>query len=443
MDTLYIGYNLAMAREFVDTCAMWARAFVPAAGAVEERLFDGGEPGAGEIRGFRIDFASGFEIAALSSRPRSLRGRQGYVVIDEAAFHDELDELLKAALAMLIWGGKVLVVSTHDGAANPFNRLVEDVRSGRQPGAVVEIGFDDALADGLYRRICLMAGRDWSAEDEAAWRDGIIRFYGDGAEEELFAIPRAGGGAFLPAALLERQQRPGIPVLRWSPPAEFVFLPDAEREAAALAFCEREIGPALGALDAALPSWFGEDFGRSGDLTVIWPVQIGRDMVRRPPFVVELGQVPFAQQKQVLWWVLDRLPRFMGGAMDATGNGAAIAEETATRYGMGRVRQVKISTAWYAEIVPLFKRAFEDALTELPRDLEIGEDHLAIRLQRGVPQIERDGKGRRHGDSAIAHMMALYAARLDGSGGLFDYYRQLAAAPRAAGPRHDRFRRHA
>ena len=31
MDSLYLGYSLDMAREFIDTAAMWAKAFAPAA----------------------------------------------------------------------------------------------------------------------------------------------------------------------------------------------------------------------------------------------------------------------------------------------------------------------------------------------------------------------------------------------------------------------------
>ena len=424
MDTLYIGYNLEMAREFIDTCAMWAQKFVRAVANVTECVFGEGRDAVGA---FRIGFASGFEICALTSRPRSLRGRQGYVIIDEAAFHDELDELLKAALAMRVWGGKVLVVSTHDGVDNPFNRLVEDLRCGRRAGALIEVYFDAALADGLYKRICHVSGRDWSPEAEADWRAEIIRFYGDGADEELFGIPKSGGGSFLAPSLIERQQRPGIPVLRWGRKPDFVLEPDVVREAAARAFCESEIGPALARLDPGLPSYLGEDFGRSGDLTVIWPAQLGKDMVRRPPFVVELRQIPFAQQKQILWWIIDRLPRFAGGAMDATGNGAAIAEETATRYGAGLIRQVKITAGWYDGIGPHLKRAFEDGLTELPRDLEIYQDHRALHREGGSVRIDDSGAAGRHGDSAIAHMMALQASRLDNSAGLLGYMREMAA----------------
>lgn len=135
MDVLYIGYILDMAREFIDVCAMWARSYGLAASEVGEALFrdtraDGSSD---DILAFRIVFASGFEIMALTSRPRSLRGRQGMVIIDEAAFHDALGEVLKAALALLMWGGKVVVISTHDGDLNPFNLLCEEIRKGQLP----------------------------------------------------------------------------------------------------------------------------------------------------------------------------------------------------------------------------------------------------------------------------------------------------------------------
>ena len=54
------------------------------------------------ILAFRIKFASGKEIVALSSSPTNLRGRQGRVVIDEAAFHKDLAAVLKSALALLM-----------------------------------------------------------------------------------------------------------------------------------------------------------------------------------------------------------------------------------------------------------------------------------------------------------------------------------------------------
>ena len=60
-------------------------------------------------------------------------------------------------------------------------------------------------------------------------------------------------------------------------------------------------------------SFLGEDFGRSGDLTVIWPLQLKGNTLRRTPFVIELRNIPFRQQEQVLFYVADRLPRFRRG----------------------------------------------------------------------------------------------------------------------------------
>ena len=195
MDAMYISYSQEMTREFVDACGMWARAFNMAALDAEEFLFaDKDESGDRSIQAFRIRFDSGFEIVALSSAPRTLRGKQGLVIIDEAAFVDSLKELLKAALAFLMWGGQVIVCSTHNGVDNEFNVLVQDILGGRRKGAHTRIDFDQALHQGLYQRICLVTGKEWSPESEAAWRQDIIDFYGDGADEELFCIPALGSG---------------------------------------------------------------------------------------------------------------------------------------------------------------------------------------------------------------------------------------------------------
>ncbi len=133
-DALYIGYSEDMTREYIDDCAMWAKAFHHAAEAMQEVVFvdtdnEGKDPK--EIKAFRIDFPNGKKILALSSRPRSIRGKQGKVTIDEAAFHDDLPGLLKAALALLMWGGKIRILSSHNGADNYFNQIITDCRAGK------------------------------------------------------------------------------------------------------------------------------------------------------------------------------------------------------------------------------------------------------------------------------------------------------------------------
>jgi len=412
-DVLYIGYNLDMTREFIDTCANWAKAFSQAATEVDEFLFkEQDERGAERaIQAFRIRFLSGFEIVALCSRPRSLRGRQGYVILDEFAFHDEAAELLKAAMALLIWGGKVLIISTHDGVDNPFAELIQECRAGKRPYKVLRITFDDALADGLYKRVCLVRGIEWSAEGETKWRNEIVGLYGDAADEELHCIPRAGGGKYLSRVLLEARSVP-VPVVRWTCDDAFVDLSDDMRELECGAWCKDTLEPLLTSLSAS-HSFVGEDFGRTGDLTALWPVLLEVDLTRNTPFVVELRNAPFREQEQILFYICDRLPQFSGAALDARGNGQYLAERARQKYGPDSVAQVMLTENWYREHWPKLKSALEDAKFTIPANSDVLDDFRTVESVRGVPKVvERTGGAgdKRHGDTAIAAVLAMFAS---------------------------------
>lgn len=414
----YIAYNQDMTIEYIQACAMWARVFNYAAGEIEEGFWDGEDEADKNIKTYTIKFpASGFRIVALSSRPSNLRGRQGIIVIDEAAFHDQLGELLKAALAMLIWGGKVRVISTHNGADNPFNELVEDIRAGKRKGTVHRVTFQEAVADGLYRRVCLRLGKEWTAEEEAAWMAGVYAFYGDGAEEELDCVPANSGGAWLSRALIESRMSADTPVLRWECKPGFELLPDHLRAAECRDWLEAQMAPLLTALPADAVSFNGEDFGRIGDLSVHVPLIQHQNLVRQVPFIAELRNVPFRQQEQITFYLMDRLPRFTGGAFDARGNGQFLAEVAMQRYGASRIQQVMLSESWYREHMPPVKAALEDGtLTDLPRDADVLADLRAIQVIKGVPRIPEtrttgEDKGKRHGDAAVAVALAYFASR--------------------------------
>ena len=422
MDVLYIGYNLDMAREFIDTCAMWAKAFMPACTEVGEFLFQDvagdGEPRT--IQAFRIGFASGYEIVALSSRPRSLRGRQGYVILDEFAFHDDAAGLLKAAMALLIWGGKVLVISTHNGVDNPFNELIEQIRSGKRPGAVVRCTFDEAILGGLYRRVCLTRGLTWTPEGEAAWREEIYESYGADADEELRCIPSQGEGVVLTRAQIEACMRPDRKVLRLECPQRFEMMSQPLREAFVGAWLEEHVAPEIAKLDPTLRHSVGQDFARSGDVSAIVPICVLPQLRRSVPFVIEMRNVPFDQQRQILWWIIGRLPRFSAAKLDATGNGAHLGELTAQKWGFSVVEPVKMTEPWYLENMPRMVAAIEDRAVELVMDPDHVDDLRQIKRIRGTPRVPEvtykgaDGK-QRHGDYAVALCLALAASYAAGT----------------------------
>lgn len=414
----YIAYNQDMTIEYIQACAMWARVFNYAASEIEEGMWDSEDDADRHIKTYTIRFpASGFRIVALSSRPSNLRGRQGIIVIDEAAFHEKLEELLKAALAMLIWGGRVRVISTHNGQDNPFNELVTDIRAGKRSGTVHRILFKEAVADGLFVRVCYRLGKPWSADDEARWVKSVYAFYGDGAAEELDCIPANSSGAWLSRALIESRMSMETPVLRWECKEGFELLPDSVRQAECQDWINDHLKPLVDKLDKTRAAFLGEDFGRSGDLTVLVPLVEQQNLVRKPPFIVELRNVPFRQQEQVCFYLIDNLPRFRGGAFDARGNGQFLAEVAMQRYGASRIEQIMLSESWYRENMPPVKAALEDGtLADLPKDADILDDLRAVQMVRGVPRIPDtrttgQDKGKRHGDAAIAIALAYYASR--------------------------------
>lgn len=164
-------------------------------------------------------------------------------------------------------------------------------------------------------------------------------------------------------------------------------------------------------------SFVGEDFARSGDRTVIVPLLQQRDLALKPPFVLELGNMPFAQQEQIIKHLLHHLPNLHGAALDARGNGQSLAEAVRDEFGAEIVEAVMLSENWYRTHTAPFKAALEDGtLTGLPRDEDILNDLRAFELVRGVPRIPdtrskgQDGR-KRHGDAAIAFVLAHYASR--------------------------------
>ena len=178
-----------------------------AAGEIQEEVLQDEDK---DILTFVVYFASGFKVQALSSNPSNLRGMQGNVTIDEAAFHDRLAEVLKAALALTMWGAKVRLISTHNGIDNLFNQLIQDSLAGRKRYSVHTITLDDACAEGLYKRICQITRKEWTQEAEDEWKAGLLKDTAteEDALEEYYCVPKQGGGAYIQRGLIERAMRP-------------------------------------------------------------------------------------------------------------------------------------------------------------------------------------------------------------------------------------------
>ena len=432
-NTFYVGSKQEMALEYIAACALFAKAFneLAEADVYEQTFWDSGKKE--EILAYMIRFPkSGFKIQALSSRPSNLRGLQGDVVIDEAAFHESLEELLKAALALTMWGNKVRLISTHNGVDNAFNTYINDSREGRKDYSIHRITLDEAIAEGLYRRICYVTGQDWSPEAEQKWRENLYKNAPnpESAAEEYGCVPKKSGGAYLSRVLIEAAMVAdhSIRICRYEAPAGFESWTTQMREADVEAWCEEHLAPELARLSPIDRHVLGEDFARRGDLTVFCPLAIQPNLRKRVPFVVELRNLTYEQQRQVLFYILERLPRFTGAAFDATANGGYLAEQAALKFGTAIVDQVSLNLPWYALWMPKLKGEFEAFNLQVPRHQSTLDDLLHIKVVNGIPVIDKgrqkdldaqDSKGKRHGDFAVALAMAVRASFMDG--GLIEY----------------------
>ncbi len=408
MDIFYVGYNKDMAEEFIEDCAFWAKNYQLVASEIEQEIFDDEKK---DILTFKIRFSSGFKILALSSRPSNLRGRQGKAIIDEAAFHEDLPELLKSANAFLMWGGKVVVISSHNGNESSFNELIIDITAGKLPYSLHTIPLDNALQDGLYKRICLSTNQEYTHEKETIWRNDLVKFYGDGADEELFCIPRHSGGSYFSRMVIESVMI-DLPVVRYSLTSDFALLPDTVRYQQCLDWLKDTILPLLEGVTEHC--YMGFDFARSGDLSVLMISREKQNLVRETFLTLEMRNIPFKQQEQILFFICDFLPHFQGGAIDARGNGHYIAEVMGDRY-RGKISEVQITEKWYQEAFPKYKASMEDKNIRLPKNSDILADHRMVIYEKGKVKIPDkrirgiDG-GFRHGDSAVAGCLMWWAS---------------------------------
>ncbi len=104
--------------------------------------------------------------------------------------------------------------------------------------------------------------------------------------EEYYCEPKSGGGAYISRGLRERAACGDGP-LRFTGSAAF----NAASESGVTPKCRvagAEVFPELMKLDRSHRHALGEDFARSGDLTVFAPIEVLPTTRRRVPFTVEL-----------------------------------------------------------------------------------------------------------------------------------------------------------
>ena len=378
-DIYYQSYDRDMTRGFIEDCAGWIEGLDVSARQVGEQILDNDGR---DIQVFRINFASGRRIIAMTSSPRGFRskGRPGdLAIVDEAAFVDNIDAVLKAALAFTNWGGRVRIISTHNGEGNAFNALLRDIRDGRKPGVVHRVTLREALDQGLYSRIATVTGQPDTPGAAAAWEAAIRARHGHHAAEELDCIPSAGGGAWITFNLIRG--------------AESAEAGQPDRRGAG-------------------PVWIGVDVARRRDLWVAAVIEesAGTLWLRE---ITTLRDAPFSEQRAEVRR-LAALYRPLRIVVDQTGMGEAVVEQLQEDHGRMTVEGVLLTAPRRLDAASGLREAFEDRRIRIPPDEALRADLHSVRAEpgaTGAPRLVAERAGTDgHADRFWAMALAVLGA---------------------------------
>lgn len=437
----YVAQTEDDCAQFMRDAAMWARAFSLAAKAQAVELFDPKDKKASQVACLR--FGSGFGIHALSRRPARLHGKEGYAILDEAALSEDPEGFHEAVGAYMVWGkGRVAIISTESGGTEcKFHEWRRDNEAGRLDWSLHVTDIYHALAEGLYERVCFRnrwpipeasnGAERLAAAQASEWYKDLKRKNGHHWRAQFECIPVGSGDVYFDRAAVQRVMSGEWPVIRFEPSTDFLEAPAPVQVAAMEAWTKSTLTPIVAAkTDHTRPHWLGADYGRSGDITAIYPVEHRLGDILRVPFAVELRNTPNDCQLVVFKSLIRGLPQFQRAAVDAGGQGSGVGEDLHREFGStvlpigigaGRARDPDARperSLYYSEMFPPVKARVDSKTCEIPDDPDTMADIMGVRNIDGMPKVPSvrskgvtDGK-QRHCDAAVGLALGIFVAEI-------------------------------
>ena len=361
------------AKEYIDYCEKWVKFFHAVAKSRGEQVIDSDK----DIKAFVIEFKNGTKIHALSSNPKAFRSKGGKVVLDEFAFHNNPDELWKAARPCITWGYPLRILSTHNGQNCLYYKFIDQVVKGKlnwsHHKTPIQLAVDEGLVDKILQRKTTREERDAWIQNE---KDNCFDEYTWLQEYCCIAVDEA--CAFLPYDLIST--------------------------------CE--LDDILRPLSEIKNDMFiGMDIGRKKDLTVIWVLEKLENILYTRS-VIELVKMPFHKQEEILSEVLSCKP-FRRCCPDSTGIGMQLSENAQIKFGKYRVEPIMFTNRVKEELAYCLRTHFEDRTVFIPKQHEIREDlHSIRRITTTANNIrfDADRSDNGHADRFWALALALHAA---------------------------------
>ncbi len=317
-----------------------------------------------EVFQLEARFPNGSKIVALPSKPETVRGFTGDVIMDETAFFDKGFEVYQAVFPTITRSGnyKLVAISTPRTKKDLFYHLWHIAQQDTQNWFSYKLTIYDAVKNGLnIDPEELKAG----IRNELAWRSEYLCEFID--DEDVL----------LPYEVIQSCEEDGV-------------------EVSDLRLLRGDI-------------YTGIDIGRRKDLTVISILEkLGSVFYLRRLEVLQ--GLPFSEQLRII----DHIASFSRRvAIDETGIGMQMAEELQKRWGEVKVQRVYFTAKVKEELAERLKAVFVDKLIRIPPDNDLREDlHSVKRVITDKGNIRYEGHTEDgHADRFWSLALALYSAK--------------------------------
>ena len=366
------------AKEYISYGEQWVKLFHVAAKSLGEIILDSDK----DIKALVIEFKNGTKIHALSSNPKGFRSKGGKIVLDEFAFHNNPEELWKAARPCITWGYPLRILSTHNGQNCLYYRFIDQVNNGELSWSLhktpIQLAVSEGLVDKIYQRKTTAKEREEWLNNE---KENCFDEYTWLQEYCCIAVDEA--SAFLPYDLITSCEMNNI----------------------------------LKPLDEIQHDFYvGVDVGRKKDLTVIWVLE-KIENIKYTRAVIELSKMSFQKQEEILHEILAH-KLFRRDCQDDTGIGMQMAENAQVKFGKFRVEGVTFTNRVKEDLAYRLRTELENKTVFIPSRHEIREDlHSIRRITTSANNIrfDADRSENGHADRFWALALALHAAD-NGSG---------------------------
>lgn len=372
------------ARLFLEDCLRFAEFLKKALKRIGQSLLDY------QVQAQSLVFGKTGAIYSLSSSPNAQAGKRGSRILDEFALHPEPKKLYSIAYPGITWGGSLELISTHRGASNFFNTLVQEIRERGNPKNFSHhrVTLSDALDQGFLKKL----QSKLPPEDPRQAMDNDAYFYWirQGCpDEETFlqeyqCQPLDENSGFLEYALIRGCEYPDA--TPWE----------------------------LESLDAAQgPLFLGIDIARDQDLSVFWMLELLGDVFFTRK-VITLKKHTFLEQEDILCSLLKETP-VRRVCIDQTGLGRQFAEQAQQRFGASRVLGLHFTQALKEQMAYGLKNALEQKRLRLPGTAAIRNDLRSVQRSfssHGALRFEAKRGAAGHGDHFWALALALHAAQV-------------------------------